>query len=56
MRKLLLALSVLTLPLAASAQLTDDAIIRYQNLHHPVLGALAELHRQSPSRESTFAL
>ena len=39
MRKLLLALSVIILPLAAFGQLTGNEIIRYRNLQHPVLGA-----------------
>ncbi len=47
MRKLLVALSALILPLAASAQLTDDAIIRYQNLHHPVLGSSGMVSAQN---------
>ena len=38
MRKLLLALSLVALPAAANAQLTDNEIIRYQDLQHPVLG------------------
>ena len=38
MRKLLLALSLVALAAAANAQLTDNEIIRYQDLQHPVLG------------------
>ena len=38
MRKLLLALSLVALSAAANAQLTDNEIIRYQDLQHPVLG------------------
>jgi len=39
MRKLLLALSVIILPSAVFGQLTDNEIIRYRDLQHPVLGA-----------------
>ena len=39
MRKLLLALSVIILPLSVFGQLTGNEIIRYRNLQHPVLGA-----------------
>lgn len=39
MRKFLLALGVVMLPLAAFGQLTGNEIICYRNLQHPVLGA-----------------
>jgi gamma-glutamyltranspeptidase/glutathione hydrolase len=47
MRKLLLALSMVLLPIAAFGQLSNDAIIRYQNLHHPVLGAFGMVSAQN---------
>lgn len=39
MRRPLAALLILLLPLVASAQLTNNAVIRYEDLQHPVLSA-----------------
>ncbi len=47
MRKLLLALSLVALSAAANAQLANDAIIRYQDLQHPVLGATGMVSAQN---------
>ncbi len=47
MRKLLLALSLVALFAVANAQLADDAIIRYQDLQHPVLGATGMVSAQN---------
>ena len=47
MRLFLLAISLITLPVAVHAQQSDAAIIRYQNLQHPVLGAAGMVAAQN---------
>ena len=47
MRKILLVFSLVILPIAAHGQLISNAVVRYQNLQHPVLGAFGMVTAQN---------